>query len=400
MISLSIYIDRDISDYVKRCFDVYPIVSISGPRQSGKSTLVKNLFSDASYITLEDEEIAERIGVDLKQYLELVGTPLIVDEAQLEPKIYNAIKTLSDQRNIPSQYILTGSQNFLLLKNVNQSLAGRVALIKLLPFSYLEAKKSAPDLTIEDFILKGGYPRTYEITSPLPNFYSFYKSTYLVRDVSPFIRQDNLSTFSTFIEACALYAGQQLNITQLANMSGISTKTARSWINILTSSNIIFFLRPYYSNKIKTLTKSPKLYFYDSGLLCNLLAIQSVEELLVRKEWGSIFENFVVSETYKLHNNLGNKPELYYYRDDSKREIDLIDATDHRDIRCIEIKSTKSFNSKFVRHLHTVPEKLQLNNMSKHLVLNSDESYPVGDVLVHSIKDYVTDHEHFHALYY
>ena len=264
-------IERSVSDILRKYASWFPVVSVTGPRQSGKSTLVQSVFSDYSYVNLELPGDLEAANADPLGFIRSHPAPLIIDEAQLAPELFNVIQVESDRAGTPGQYILSGSQNFLLRRQITQSLAGRVGILTLPPLSFRELACAGKAPKTDDYLVRGGYPRLYNIEIPSDVYYSNYVTTYLDRDVSGLVNPQNLTLFNTFLKIIASSAGSLLNITSLANETGVTTKTMRAWLSILEQSYIVFTLQPYHANLRKRLVKTPKLYFYDTGLLCHLL---------------------------------------------------------------------------------------------------------------------------------
>lgn len=383
-------IERDISTFLHDNATWYPVVSVTGPRQSGKSTLVKELFPDFKYVNLEDERTYSFVTKNPGDFIYEHDEHIIIDEAQRAPSIFNAIQVASDERGTVGQYVLSGSQNFLLLKNITQSLAGRVGLIQLLPFSFVEARRARPEISVDDFTLQGGYPRTYTSPIPLPVFFRNYLRTYIERDVNEYIHASNLKQFRTFLKLCAHNAGNLLNVSRLAKDVGIARQTVEAWLSLLESSYIIFRLPPYYTNLRKRLVKTSKLYFYDTGLLCHLLGIATPEQLRDSPQRGAIFENMIIQEAIKHHNNKGDEAQLFFYRDESKVEIDLIDATDMSTPQIIEIKSSQTFQPRYMNHLKMIGDALDIPVSRRHLVMRGELSMSVPEGNVVAAKEWLT----------
>ncbi len=381
---------RMLGEQAIRLAQWFPVVSITGPRQSGKSTLAKALFSDYDYVNLEDPEIRKSALDDPVGFIRQRPSKLIVDEAQYAPDLFSMIQVVSDERGGPGQYVLSGSQNFLLLKRIRQSLAGRVGLVKLLPFSYEEALSSDASATPDSFTLHGGYPRPYATGMPLDLFFSNYIDTYIERDVTDYLDVRSISDFRRFLTLCALSAGALVNYTGLANEIGISPRTAKAWLSILESSYIAFHLMPFHTNVRKQVTKTPKLYFYDTGLLCYLLGIRTVEELVAHPKFGDVFENLIVTETMKYHVNRGVEPQLFFYRDASKVEVDLLDFTDINDRRLIEIKSGQTYHDRFAKHLTLIGDALGIGRERQYVVGRVAASYVSHGIRVTSAHDWLT----------
>lgn len=382
-------IDRKMKDQLIKLANWFPVVAITGPRQSGKTTLSKLTFPDYEYINLEDRDFLAEAIDDPMGFIKNRPEKLIIDEAQLAPDLFSAIQVVSDERGSTGQYILSGSQNFLLAKNVKQSLAGRCAYVDLLPLSYKEATSFEPELDIFDFALKGGYPRIYDVNIPETVYYETYLKTYVERDVHDFLQVRNLSDYKKLVYVLASQASNLLNLTQIANSCDIAVNTVKSWLSLLESSYITYMLYPYHANLKKRLTKSPKIYFYDTGLLCYLLGIKDVQELKLSPYKGAIIENLIISETIKKRNNVGEHPDLYFYRDDSKIEIDLLDFTDRSNKMAFEIKTTGLFNKKQAKNLISTADKLGVKDENQILLLNTEYDFQAQGVNVGSIEKYL-----------
>jgi predicted AAA+ superfamily ATPase len=328
-----------------------PIISITGPRQSGKTTLAKMCFPHYSYVSLENPETFEEAASDPKMFLTRFDSGLIIDEIQLQPKLFSYIQTISDERNQSGEYILTGSQNFLLSAKISQSLAGRVFITHLLPFSISELKQT--DFHLDDYshyIFNGFYPRLYDKNIQPRFFYPSYIQTYIERDVRQIVNVSNLFLFQKFMRLAAGRIGQLLNYNSIANELGIDLKTVKSWFSILETSFICFFLQPHFQNFSKRLVKTPKLYFYDTGLACNLLGIKKTEEVETHWAKGALFENLMIADMIKNYLNRSETPPLYFWRDNNGNEIDcLID--DENLIKSIEIKSSTTISNDFFKGL-------------------------------------------------
>jgi predicted AAA+ superfamily ATPase len=329
----------------------YPILVLTGPRQSGKTTFLKTQFSNYQYVNLENLDNRNFAIEDPNGFLKQYDQYIIFDEVQQVPSLFSYLQTKVDEDKIMGQYILSGSQNFQLMHNITQSLAGRVALFKLLPFD-LEELESA-QLLNNDFAVnlqKGSYPAIYDRDIPSKVFYSNYIQTYVERDLSDLIHIKDLKLFRNFISLCAARAGQLLNLNSLANECGISQPTAKSWISVLESSYIVFQLQPYYANLNKRVTKSSKLFFYDSGLLCHLLKIRDASALRLSSYKGNLFENFVISEYVKknYHHNLLR--DLWFWRDAVGHEVDLIWQEDEM-LNLVEIKASETVMSDMFKGL-------------------------------------------------
>ena len=382
-------IERSVSDILRKYASWFPVVSVTGPRQSGKSTLVQSVFSDYSYVNLELPGDLEAANADPLGFIRSHPAPLVIDEAQLAPELFNVIQVESDRAGTPGQYILSGSQNFLLRRQITQSLAGRVGILTLPPLSFRELACAGKAPKTDDYLVRGGYPRLYNIEIPSDVYYSNYVTTYLDRDVSGLVNPQNLTLFNTFLKIIASSAGSLLNITSLANETGVTTKTMRAWLSILEQSYIVFTLQPYHANLRKRLVKTPKLYFYDTGLLCHLLGYTDALDAERSGALGPLFENLVVSELVKRHLGSGKIPELCFYRDAQGAEVDLLDMTHHGSPSMFEIKSSRTFRSSFTRHLDSVGELIGVDRAHRAVVTRCDASTEVAGEKIWSAADWL-----------
>lgn len=336
---------RDIEEKIRYTAAYYPVIAVTGPRQSGKTTLVKKMFSHLPYVSLEDPDIREVARNDPRGFLELYKGGAILDEVQHVPELFSYLQTLVDKQQKPGQYVLTGSQNFLLHEKITQSLAGRVALHTLLPLSISEAPKESD---YHYFLLKGFYPKLHVSDLRPPTFYSNYIKTYVERDVRRLLNVKDLNTFQQFLKLCAGHVGQLINYSALGNMCSISYNTAKQWISLLKASYILTTIPPYYKNISKRLVKQEKLYFYDVGLACYLLNITSYDHLYPHPLKGALFENMVMMEVIK-HAYLEHKEgRIFFWRDHHQNELDLIIEND--ELIPIEIKSGKTFVDSFMKN--------------------------------------------------
>ncbi|MDO4538950.1 MAG: ATP-binding protein [Coriobacteriales bacterium] len=382
-------IERTLSSFMLDNAQWFPAVSLTGPRQSGKSTLVQHVFPDYEYVNLEDQNTRNLALADPVGFIRERPSRLIVDEAQRVPELFSAIQVVSDESGSPGQYVLSGSQNFLLLKQIGQTLAGRVGLCKLLPLSFQECVNHGENITPDAFMLEGGYPRLHAVGIPPSVFFENYLQTYVERDVTGYIDARSIAAFRTLLVLCAQSCGSLLNVSRLSNDIGVARATVESWLSILESSYILFRLQPYHANVRKRLTKTPKLYFYDTGLLCHLLGIRTAEQLRDSIARGAVFENLIVEETLKRHVHAGRNPKLYFYRDDSKMEVDLVDATDGTVPELVEIKSSSTFKAEFARHLESVGNALGVPKERRFVVMRSDASHVINGIRHCSARDWL-----------
>lgn len=342
---------RIIKPYFDRLLKQYPIITITGPRQSGKTTFCRNAAPKYSYINLEDLENRQYAIDDPKGFLNQFTDGVILDEIQRAPDLPSFIQVVVDEINQPGQFILTGSQQFEVIESINQSLAGRTALIKLLPLALEElyVKNKVP--AIKDIFYSGFYPRIHNDNLNPSETLSFYLHTYIERDVRRIANIKNLTAFERFIKICATQIGQIINYTHLANDCGVDVKTIQAWISVLKASYLVFELQPHFENYRKRLVKMPKLYFYDIGLVSYLLGMRSPEQTIQHPLKGALFENFVIAEFMKNCFNHVQDSNLYFFRDNVGNEVDLL--LDYgNEIISVEIKSAETINSSFFKGLN------------------------------------------------
>lgn len=345
---------RRISAHLNELGKYFPVISLTGPRQAGKTTLLSQLFPGYRYVSLEPLDIRQAAAEDPRAFLETYDRKVIFDEAQRVPSLFNYLQGVVDEDREPGRFILSGSQNFLLHRAITQSLAGRVGIARLFPFDAIELRDA--DLlpkSAAEAIIKGFYPNSYSSGIPPRYFYPAYISSYLERDVPEFVNATNLATFLAFLRVCASFAGQLLNVTQMAKMTGVSVNTINSWLSILEMSYIVFRVGPYFKNFGKRLTKSPKLYFYDTGLLCHLLGVSNAEDLKRTNRYGAAFENLIIAERVKALYHAGSNPQLYFFRDTNGLEADLLESN-ALEILLTEIKSSTTYSSGWDRNLRKI----------------------------------------------
>ncbi len=343
------YIPREIENEILRGASGFPVLTITGPRQSGKTTMVKHLFPEKAYISLENPDNYEIAKTDPRGFLKRYSDGVILDEIQRVPELLSYIQGIVDEQNTPGMFILSGSQQFNLLSGITQSLAGRTALYKLFPFSISELdQRIEPD--INSILYKGFYPRIWDKDLSPGKVYADYFETYIERDLRQIVNIKDLDKFRRFVRLCAGRVGQLFVASHLANEIGVSVHTINSWLSILETSYILFQLPPFHSNINKRLIKSQKLYFFDVGLASNLLRIQQSDQLDSHPLRGALFENLVIADIIKSRRNKGLMDNFFFYRDSNQNEVDLI-IDDQLTVDAVEIKSSETFNINLIKGL-------------------------------------------------
>lgn len=342
-------IKRKITPAIESLRNKFSVITLTGARQTGKTTLLKSLYKDLPYINLEDVDNRILAAEDPRGFLSNYPNGAVIDEVQQAPQLFSYIQQIVDEKDI--HFALSGSQNFQLLQNITQSLAGRTAIFTLMPLSYEELSEAGYEFErAEDLVFRGGYPRIYDKSIDPNIYYQNYISTYVERDVRQIKNIENLSDFVRFIKLCAGRIGQVINFQSLANDTGVSPNTVKAWISVLEASYIVYLHKPHYSNFNKQIIKSPKLYFYDTGLACSLLQIQSEEQLYSHYLVGGLFENFVLNEMYKTCLNKGLKPSFYFWQSKEKKEIDII-LDKGKELLPFEVKVAQTKNKHFFDNL-------------------------------------------------
>lgn len=343
-------IERELAKELLEMAASYPVVTLLGPRQSGKTTLVKKLFPHKPYVSLENLDERNFAESDARGFLERFPEGAIFDEIQRVPSLLSFIQGIVDERDLKGLFILTGSHQLELHESITQSLAGRTAILKLLPFNIAELSQSHLQLSLDEYLFWGMYPRIYKDQLNPTKFYRDYVQTYVERDVRKIINVKDLGLFQQFLKLCASRIGQIFNANNLSNELGVSHQTVKNWLSVLEASFLVYKLQPYFENFGKRVIKSPKLYFTDVGLAAYLLDINSVTQIARDPLRGNLVENFIVSECIKNRINLGFEPNFYYYRDANNNEVDLLFKTGNNLIP-IEIKASQTFNSAFLKGL-------------------------------------------------
>ena len=344
------HITREIKTALLDYAQQFRAVMVVGPRQSGKTTLVKITFPEKPYVSLENPDERALANDDPRAFLARFPKGAILDEVQHVPDLLNYLQEILDHSEQDGLYILTGSNNILLQENVSQSLAGRVGVLDLLPLSYREIVQQKSNLTLEELIFNGSYPEIYDRDRSPTIWYPSYIRTYVERDVRQVKNIENTALFTKFLRLCAGRVGQQVNVAALSNECGIDVRTVQSWLSVLESTYVIKLLSPFHRNFNKRITKSPKLYFIDSGLACSLLGIRTTNELLVSHFKGALVENFIIMELLKNGLNKGLQQSLYYWRENNGVEVDVI-LDSGATFTPIEIKSAQTFSKDFLTNL-------------------------------------------------
>lgn len=361
-------VKRTIESSIKYYAKKYPVLAVTGPRQSGKTTMLKTMFPKYTYISLENPDLREFATTDPNGFFKYYSGNLILDEVQQTPALFSYIQTLVDASGKMGQFILSGSQNFHLMQHITQSLAGRVALFKLLPFDFTELQqaKLLPN-DYEDILVKGSYPAIFDRALSSKVFYANYLQTYVEKDLKQLIDVRDLRQFRNFISLCAARSGQLVNLNSLGNECGISQPTAKAWLSVLESSYIVFLLQPYHVNFNKRIVKTPKLYFYDTGLLCHLLKITNPQSIQLHPLKGSLFENLIVAEAFKQNDHKYLHADFCFWRDASGNEVDLL--VEHNDkLSIAEIKASSTIKNEHFKGLNYFGALEGSNVKSKNLI--------------------------------
>ncbi len=372
------YLHRDIEKVIVEAVKYFPVITVTGPRQSGKTTMIRHLFDNLKYYSLENLDTRSLAEEDPVRFLHLHEEGMILDEVHNAPHLLSYIQGIVDE-NPEKRFILSGSSNFALLKKVSQSLAGRTGVFELLPFSYKEASEVGYINNVDELLFNGLYPAICSGKN-IPGFlYPSYIKTYLDKDVRDLLAVKNMSQFNIFLKLCAGRIGSVFNASEIANEVGVASATIQSWISILQASYIIYLMPPYFENSRKRLTKAPKLYFSDTGLACCLLGIESSEQLTFNKMRGHLFENLIVMEMLKRRLNEGKESDLHFYRDSNQNEIDILKGNINS-MEAIEIKSAMTFSPGFTKALQKADDWIKTDIVRKTIVYTGDLEDPNGEI--------------------
>lgn len=375
------YIDRLLSTNILEAHEYFPVIVLTGPRQSGKSTLCRHLFPDYNYINLEDITARSDAMSDPIGFLDSLGNNVIIDEVQNVPDLMSMVQVRVDEFK-ERKYILTGSSNFSLLRTISQSLAGRAAIFTLLPFSLIEAKSIVDKLSIDRILLEGLYPRVIAESAPFSLYQRSYYNTYVERDLRDLLKVKNIMAFDRFVRLLAARIGSEFNASSLSRETGVSSVTIKEWLSILMTSYIAFPLMPYYANLSKRLTKMPKIYFYDTGLACFLLGIDNEEKMQSHQMRGALFENLAICEILKHRYNQGKDPRLYFYREKSGLEVDVV-AEEGGTLHLYEIKSSNTIRPDFRENMKAASQNLP--NVGQSTIIFDGQSFPPGCINIRDI---------------
>lgn len=384
-------IPRNATSTLERLAKGFPVVALTGPRQSGKTTLAKTVFKDKPYITLENPDEREFALNDPKRFLARFSQGAILDEVQRCPQLLSWLQGVVDERGIMGDFVLTGSAQLDLVAGITQSLAGRVGRVELLPLSASELHNAQMlPTTLSQTLWKGGYPALYDRPVSPQDWFPNYIATYVERDVRQLLSVRDLGQFQTFVRMCAARTGQLLNLATLGADCGISAVTARQWLTVLETSYIVTLLRPHHRNFGKRLVKTPKLYFLDAGLAAWLMGIRDAQTLETHAARGALFETWVVSELYKQRLNAGQPLDLYFWRDSSGNEVDVL-IENATGLQALEIKSGSTFASDWTSGLRKWQKLAQDEALTPSLVYGGDQSHAREDLQVWSWRAFASD---------
>ncbi|MDR0296081.1 MAG: ATP-binding protein [Prevotellaceae bacterium] len=379
------FIHRNIECTIKEACNYFPVITITGPRQSGKTTLIKHLFKHLPYYSLENIDLRNFALKDPIAFLNQHVQGMILDEVQHVPALLSYIQGLVDE-DASKHFILSESAQFSMLKTITQSLSGRTAIFELLPMSYTEVKKTAVQKTLDELLLDGFYPAIYAGKNIPAYLYPNYVKTYLERDVRDLLQIKDMMQFQAFLRLCAGRVGDLFNASALSNEVGVAINTIKSWLSVLQASYIIFLLSPYFENAGKRLIKTPKLYFTDTGLACYLLGIETPQQLSRDKKRGDLFENFIIAEALKERYNKGKESNLFFYRDSHQNEVDLLLRYGDK-FDAIEIKSAQTFHPEFEKGIKVMDKVFGARLQHKTIIYTGSFENTSGDIQLLNYKN-------------
>ena len=376
----SLYLNRTIEGIIREASQYFSVISVTGPRQSGKSTLLKHLFPDVPKYSLKDVNVREFAEHDPIAFLHQHPNGMFIDEIQKVPQLLEYIQGIVDD-NTDCRFLLTGSSNFELLHGLCESLPGRAGVYELLPMTYHETASTMGELSLDDFLYSGLYPAICSKKNKAKFFYPSYVKTYLERDVRDLLRIKDQMQFMKFMKLCASRVGSIFNASDIGAQLGIDNKTVSNWLSVLQASYLVTLLPPYYENISKRLVKSPKLYFNDPGLACFLLDIESPRQLERDKMRGAIFENYVVMEVIKHRYNRGLLNGVYFYRDSNRNEVDIL-LKEEGEITAIEVKSSMTYHTSFEDSISKLSDWIKTPVTNKMIVYTGDFENTTGNIKI------------------
>ena len=381
----NLYLNRNIESIIKEASQYFSVISVTGPRQSGKSTLIKHLFPDVPKYSLKDVNVREFAEHDPVAFLHQHPKGMFIDEVQKVPLLLEYIQGIVDD-NPDCQFLLTGSSNFELLQSLSESLPGRAGVFELLPMTYQETVATAQSQPLDEFLYNGLYPAICARKNKAHLFYPSYVKTYLERDVRDVLRIKDQMQFMKFMKLCAARIGSLFNASEIASQLGVDSKTVSHWLSVLQASYLVTLLPPYYENISKRLVKSPKLYFNDPGLACFLLDIESSRQLARDKMRGAIFENYVVMEIIKHRYNRGLLNGVYFYRDSNQNEVDIL-LKEEGEITAIEVKSSMTYHTSFEETISKLSEWINTPIINKLIIYTGDFENTSGNIKLLNYKN-------------
>ena len=381
-------IKREAEDRVRHLATKFPAVAILGVRQAGKSTLAKMAFPDYDYVSLEDPDVRSVATSDPRGFLTRHSNKVILDEVQRAPELFSYLQTKMDSDDVEGNYILSGSRNFELMQNITQSLAGRVAILNLMPLSRFEfAGASLEQETPWETLFTGSFPRVFHKNIAPTDYFPTYIQTYLERDVRNILNVGQLDTFRKFMSLCAGRIGNILNYTSLASDAGIDVRTAKKWISVLEESYIAFTISPYFNNFNKRLVKAPKLYFCDTGLACSLLGLTSAKDVYLSPFRGALFENFILLEHLKRARAKGLNDQVWFWHETQSNEVDFIYGAEHN-LSIVEVKSGETFDLNWFNSMQVFSSLAKVSDKNKTIVYAGNESYSTSKGEIVSWRDW------------